>query len=246
MSTINKVALLIAMREEAEPFIEPLNLERVEPPWSARLPMQLYQGVVHGLAVSLILNGSDPRFGVENVATQPATLSSYLAIEHFDPDLIVNAGTAGGFKRLGSEVGDVYVSSERVEFHDRRIPIPGYDEYGRGSYPVVNVGRLAADLQLKRGIISTGNSLDRTERCLELMDASGAAVKEMEAAAIAWVAWLFHKPFLAVKSITDLVDSPVESEKQFLDNLELASLNLRRKVVEILGYCQGKTVAQLG
>ena len=71
---------------------------------------------------------------------------------------------------------------------------------------MVNVARLAADLQLKRGIISTGNSLDKTERCLELMAASGAAVKEMEAAAIGWVAWLFHKPFLAVKSITDLVD----------------------------------------
>lgn len=32
------------------------------------------------------------------------------------------------------------------------------------------------------------------------------AVKEMEAAAIAWVAALFHIPMFSLKSITDIVD----------------------------------------
>ena len=35
---------------------------------------------------------------------------------------------------------------------------------------------------------------------------SGAAVKEMEAAAVAYVAALFGTPLLAVKAITDIVD----------------------------------------
>ncbi len=33
-----------------------------------------------------------------------------------------------------------------------------------------------------------------------------AAVKEMEAAAIAWVCGLYGKPLLCVKAITDIVD----------------------------------------
>jgi nucleoside phosphorylase len=48
----------------------------------------------------------------------------------------------------------------------------------------------------------SGNSLDATERCMEIMLAEKAAVKEMEAAAIAWVARLFPAPLVCVKVST--------------------------------------------
>jgi 5'-methylthioadenosine nucleosidase len=41
---------------------------------------------------------------------------------------------------------------------------------------------------------------------MEVMVAAGAAVKEMEAAAVAWSASLFGTPALCIKSITDIVD----------------------------------------
>ena len=46
------------------------------------------------------------------------------------------------------------------------------------------------------------------------MQEQGVAVKEMEAAAIAWVAALFHIPMFSVKSITDIVDGKLLSDLQ--------------------------------
>ena len=45
-----------------------------------------------------MVNGKCGRFGVDNVGTTPAALSTYLAIMQMNPDLVINAGTAGGFK----------------------------------------------------------------------------------------------------------------------------------------------------
>jgi len=44
-----------------------------------------------------------------------------------------------------------------------------------------------------------GNSLDYTDKDLEIMGKHGAAVKEMEAGAIAWVAQIYDVPLLCVK-----------------------------------------------
>jgi hypothetical protein len=49
------------------------------------------------------------------------------------------------------------------------------------------------------GVVSTSDSLDHTQRDLDVMRSEGAAVKEMEAAACAWVAQQSQIPFVAVK-----------------------------------------------
>lgn len=46
---------------------------------------------------------------------------------------------------------------------------------------------------------SAGNSLDYTEKDLEIMHEHGAAVKEMEAGSIGWVAALYKVPLLCIK-----------------------------------------------
>ena len=48
-----------------------------------------------------------------------------------------------------------------------------------------------AALGLKSGVVSSGNSLDYTDKCMEIMTGHGAALKEMEAAAIAWACALY-------------------------------------------------------
>lgn len=47
--------------------------------------------------------------------------------------------------------------------------------------------------------VSTGNSLDCTDTDMEIMNKHEAAVKEMEGAAISWVAQMFGAPLLCVK-----------------------------------------------
>lgn len=61
-------------------------------------------------------------------------------------------------------------------------------------------------IAVQDGIVSSGNSLGYSKEDMELMVQHGVAVKEMEAAAIAWAAHLFATPFLALKAITDIVD----------------------------------------
>ena len=55
-------------------------------------------------------------------------------------------------------------------------------------------------------MVSSGNSLDYTEQDLTFMVSNKVAVKEMEAAAVAWVAAMFQTPMFCLKSITDIVD----------------------------------------
>jgi len=46
----------------------------------------------------LIWPGKDPSSGVDSVGTISSALVTYAAIQSLKPDLIINAGTAGGFK----------------------------------------------------------------------------------------------------------------------------------------------------
>jgi 5'-methylthioadenosine nucleosidase len=57
-----------------------------------------YSGKHAGLDVHVVWNGRDAEHGVDLVGTVPASLSTYLACQAFNPDLIISAGTAGGFK----------------------------------------------------------------------------------------------------------------------------------------------------
>ena len=67
--------------------------------------------------------GPDKRFGVDNVGTGPAGLTSYLALLTFKPDLLITSGTAGGFKAQGAAIADVFLGTKFIN-HDRRNPIP--------------------------------------------------------------------------------------------------------------------------
>lgn len=59
---------------------------------------------------------------------------------------------------------------------------------------------------IQEGVVSTGNSLDYTPQCMDIMNEHGVAVKEMEAAAVAEVCRDHRVPFVALKAVTDIVD----------------------------------------
>ena len=76
---------------------------------------------------------------------------------------------------------------------------------------------------LKRGIVTTSDSLDVDGRDLELMTGEGAVVKEMEAAAVAWVCKQLGCPFVAIKAVTDIVDGEEATREEFESNLGQAA-----------------------
>jgi 5'-methylthioadenosine nucleosidase len=129
---IKHVLIVIAMEAEAAPLLEKLKLSII-PSTAKNSPCLLYSGSYKGCTVSVVTNGKCSKFGVDNVGTVPAALTTFLAINQLSPDLVINAGTAGGFKKKGAAIGDAFICTHMMN-HDRRIPIPGFTEYGTGSY----------------------------------------------------------------------------------------------------------------
>lgn len=244
---IRTVAVIMAMRSEAEPLLLRLGATATDLPLpSGPLPFLWYEARVRGLNVVVSLNGVDRRRGVDGIATQPAVLNAYVTMLHKRPDLVISAGVAGGWDAHGTEIGDVFVSRHRFMFHDRRIPLDRFDRYGLGSYPSVDASLLARALNLKVGVVTTGNSLDESETDRRVISEMGAAVKDMEAAAVAYVADLLGVPMLAMKAVTAHIDDHKTVAEQFLANLALGSKRLSDAVYGALDWCEGRTIGDLG
>jgi nucleoside phosphorylase len=244
---VKTIGVVMAMRAEARPVLDALGAVAAAPPPGAEpLPQRWFRARRRGVEVVVVVNGVDPHHAVDSIATQPAALSTFLLCREWSPDLVVTAGAAGGWARCGGEVGDVYLSRDRFVYHDRRIELPGFAEYGVGSYPAVPASRLARELGLKQGVVTTSNSLDESDDDRRLIAASGASVKDMEGAAVADVARLMGVPVLAVKAITDLVDSHIATLDQFMANLALATARLRDALLGVVDWCAERSVGDMG
>lgn len=97
---------------------------------------------------------------------------------------------------------------------------------------------------MQEGVVSSGNSLDYSKEDWDQLNAIGAAVKEMEAAGISWVAHLHNVPFLALKSITDIVDGDRPAQEEFLENLHAAAKALQ--VCSLTLCCVNATPVEQG
>lgn len=229
------VAILFAMQDEAMPLIRRLELTDkgfLAPP----MPMRWYDGTVNGLRVDVAVMGADRRFGIDCIGTQPAAVAAQLVIQQLSPDLLINAGTCGGFIKRGGQIGKVYLTGGPFYFHDRRIPLPPFEKYADGGWQLCDVSRWASALGLEQGAVSSGNSLDMNADDAERIERVATVAKDMEAAAIAWVADQHQKPLCAVKAVTDLVDGPHPTHEEFERHLHTASEALSEAVEKLLHH----------
>jgi len=120
MAVINKdlkpkhICFLIAMTGEASHLVEHFKLKKSSGIFPSYLPMEVFQNTYKNIHISLILNGFDTKFKIDNIGTQPAVLSTNYAIDKLEADLIINAGTAGGFRNKGLKIGDVVLAQEEA------------------------------------------------------------------------------------------------------------------------------------
>ncbi|XP_024545373.1 5'-methylthioadenosine/S-adenosylhomocysteine nucleosidase 2 isoform X2 [Selaginella moellendorffii] len=179
---IQRVLLVIAMHAEAMPIVDVLKLTQADSAiFPKGVPWIRYTGSLEGLFdIDVVVPGKCPIFGVDNVGTVPLALATFAAIQALQPDLVINAGTAGGFKAKGACVGDVFLATQ-VAYHDRRIPIPIFDTYGIATTKCTPVPNMIAALGFKEGNLSTGNSLDMTQQDEQLIKSNDASIKDMEA-----------------------------------------------------------------
>lgn len=229
-----KIALVVAMEKEAAPIINGLGLQPFKPERYKNFQFQFYRGVVHErIEVMLIIPGLDPRFKMDSIGTEPAAVCAFAVVTEFQPDLLINAGTCGSFASAGAELSKVYLSRAAFYFHDHRIPIAGWREFGLGGYPSVDVSAVADRLNLETANVSSGNSLDYTDQEIATMKANGAILKEMEAGGIAWVAAVTGTPFFAIKSVTNLIDTSPDSPSEFEKNFARSVETLSEKVLVV-------------
>ncbi|XP_017224094.1 5'-methylthioadenosine nucleosidase isoform X2 [Daucus carota subsp. sativus] len=146
---ISTIAIIMAMQTEALPLIDKFHLSlALDSLFPNGVPWVRYHGTYNDLYINIVLPGKDVVLGVDNVGTVCASLITYASIQALQPDLIINAGTAGGFKAKGACIGDVFLVSE-VAFHDRRIPIPLFDLYGVGQRQAFSTPNMSKDIKLK-------------------------------------------------------------------------------------------------
>jgi nucleoside phosphorylase len=230
----------MAMEIEAAPLRAALGATPTDSPaWAESLPVQLAVAPAAGGRPNVILavNGSDPITGVPCIGTTAAALTTQVVlnlVDHPVPDLVLSVGTAGGWSRNGSEIGDTYFAWPHFSCHDRRIDLPGFQAFGDGDLPAADLRTHAEALGAKLGVVTTGDSLDESPTDGARIVENGGAAKEMEAAAVAWVSHLHAVPVGAVKTITDLVDSAVATPTQFTANLAVASAALEETTMALL------------
>ncbi|KAJ6821330.1 putative 5'-methylthioadenosine/S-adenosylhomocysteine nucleosidase 2 [Iris pallida] len=243
---VSNLLFIIAMQAEALPLVTKFQLteDTDRSIFTKGVPWVRYYGNYKDLQINLVRPGKDPSLGVDNVGTISASLVTYASIQVLKPDLIINAGTSGGFKAKGASVGDVFVATD-VAFHDRRIPIPVFDLYGIGARRSFSTPNLVKDLNLKEGKLSTGDSLDMSPHDAAAISANDATVKDMEGAAIAYVADLLSVPAVFVKAVTDIVDGEKPTTEEFVDNLASVTAALDRAVTQVVDYINGKCLSEL-
>ncbi|MCM2678666.1 5'-methylthioadenosine/S-adenosylhomocysteine nucleosidase [Echinimonas agarilytica] len=194
-----------------------------------------YSGKLLGHDVTLL------QCGIGKVA---AAIGTTLLLERFQPDCVINTGSAGGFDQA-LNVGDVVISSE-VRYHDADVTAFGYEMGQLPSLPAA----FAADskliatatqtiaqmngVQAKTGLICTGDIFmsdpERVELCRSQFPTMIAC--EMEAAAIAHVCFKFDVPFVVIRALSDIAGK--ESSVSFDDFLEQAAAHSSQFILAML------------
>ncbi len=220
------------MRAEAMPMIECLSMKHDENAF-APLPCQLYTTQLHGMEISIVLNGVD--HDRDLIGCEAAAVTTMAAIQRLQPDIVISNGTCGGWAKYNARKGMVYIA-DGVMFHDRHVPGDNaWDTQGLGNYPIWSGAKsLAKRLGLPMGKVTTGSSFDLSTEDARTIDDNGGRLKEMEGASVAFVCHLFNVPVMLVKAVTNLRDAAEDDMDDFHASLSQASENLMRTNLRII------------
>lgn len=229
-----KVAIIGAMEEEVAILRE--KMENREDTVVANC--EFYTGTLNGVDVILLKSG---------IGKVNAAMSTTILLERFQPDVVINTGSAGGF--LSSlNVGDIVISTEVVH-HDVDVTAFGYAygqvpgmpaRYAADERLIEAAEKSAAhirDVQVAKGLIATGDSFMHDPVRVEFVRTQfpDLYAVEMEAAAIAQVCFQFGVPFVVIRALSDIAgkESNVSFE-QFLHKAALHSSELVQAMVDEL------------
>ena len=229
-----KIGIIGAMEQEVAILKNAINnVQQV-----SKAGCTYFIGQIHGVDVVLLQSG---------IGKVAAAIGTTILLEEYQPDVVINTGSAGGFD-ASLTMGDVVISSE-VRHHDADVTAFGYEMGQMAGQPaafkadetLMNIAEKALtqmeDKHAVRGLICTGDAfVCTTERQAFIRQHFPSVIAvEMEASAVAQTCHQFNIPFVVVRAISDVADkaSPMSFD-EFLPLAAQSSSEMVIKMVELL------------
>lgn len=226
-----KIGVIGAMEEEVELLRSSLENAGTE----TIANCEFTTGTYKGQEVVLLKSG---------IGKVNAAMSTTLLLHHYQPDIVINTGSAGGFD-ADLEVGAIVISDE-VRHHDVDVTIFGYE---MGQVPQMPAAFTSneelIELAVKAveeigehsyavGLIATGDSFMNDPERVEKVRGSFPSMKaaEMEAAAVAQVCFQFNAAFVVIRALSDIAGK--ESNISFDEFLPVAAKHSTQIVLHVI------------
>lgn len=172
-----------------------------------------------------------------------SALATAFMIEHYQPELIINTGSAGGLK-AGMKVGDVLVA-DSLSYHDVDATAFGYQKGQVPQMPAVYYSNSEVIAEIRQAIESVGLNhqigmivssdsfiADPQEVARISSEFPEAGATEMEGASIAQTCHLMGVPFVVVRAISDSSDD--DASVSFDEFIEVAGRKSAEMVLTFL------------
>lgn len=227
------IGIIGAMDEEVQLLKEKMILKE-----TVRIAnSDFYVGEIEGKEVVVLKSG---------IGKVNAALSTTILFERYNPDLVINTGSAGGF-HSDLEVGDLVISTDVVHhdvdvtaFDYKHGQVPGLPPTFKADPALIENAMLAtkevSDVQAMKGLISTGDTFmqyeDHINTARERFPDMIAA--EMEAAAVAQVCYQYSRPFVIIRALSDIAGK--DSSVSFDAFLEKAAANAANIIIHVVKH----------
>lgn len=226
-----KIAVIGAMEEE----VELLRAAISNPTTTIVANSEYTEGTYEGKEIVLLKSG---------IGKVNAAMSTTILLHQFQPDVVINTGSAGGYDE-NLEVGAIVISDE-VRHHDVDATIFGY-EIGqvpqmppafKSDEKLMRVAEAAVqkvgEHQAATGLITTGDAFMNDPVRVETVRQQFPTMKavEMEAAAVAQVCYQFGTPFVVIRALSDIAGK--ESNISFDEFLPVAAKHSTQVVLETI------------
>lgn len=195
---------------------------------------EIYTGQLNGVEVALLQSG---------IGKVSAAISTSLLLNHYQPNYVINTGSAGGLAS-NLKIGDIVVSKE-VCYHDVDVTafdhklgqIPGCPATFTADNRLITSAEKGIEqlaLPARSGLICSGDAFINGAEPLERLKKHfpAAIAVDMEATAIGHVCHQFNIPFVIVRAISDVACQ--KSHLSFDEFLPVAAQQSSRLVASML------------
>ncbi|PPI87993.1 5'-methylthioadenosine/S-adenosylhomocysteine nucleosidase [Candidatus Pantoea edessiphila] len=198
---------------------------------------KIYIGLIKNITIILVVSG---------VGKTLASLGTTILVNNYKPNVIINIGTAGSIiSEL--QIGDIVIANE-VSYYDVDMTAFGYKLGQVSGFPIkftankdlINQTEICMNqlnFRFKKGLIVSGDKFINDIKYLKFIFTNfpKAVAIEMESAAIAHICYIFQIPFIAIRSISDIVSkqSNINFKKNLINSTEKCCIAINKILTNI-------------